>query len=152
MATETQRHREWNEITEKIIGAAIEVHRELGPGLLKAVYEECLAWELRESSVSCERQKPIPVSYKGRTLDADYRIDLIVDAMVVVEVKAVDALHPVHFAQLLSYLVLTNSPLGLLINFNEAHLIEGVHRVANKNANLPRAESSSNRRSWIRTR
>ena len=139
-------------MTRRVIGAAIDVHRELGPGLLEAIYEECLCWELQERSVPCERQRPIPVSYKGRTLDADYRIDLIVDATVVVEVKAVEALRPVHFAQLLSYLVLTDSSLGLLINFNEAHLIDGVHRVAGKNANLPRAETvRKDRRSWIRT-
>lgn len=152
MATETRRHREWNGITQGIIGAAIDAHRELGPGLLEAVYEECLCWELRARSISCERQKPIPISYKGRILDADYRIDLIVEATVVVELKAVDALRPVHFAQLLSYLVLTDSPVDLLINFNEAQLIDGVRRVANKNANLPRtAVVSRDRRSWIRT-
>ena len=146
MATEAQRHREWNEITGKVIGAAIEVHRELGPGLLEAIYEECLCCELRQRSVSCARQTRIPVSYKGQPLDAEYRIDLIVEGAIIVELKATETLGSVHLAQLLSYLVLTDNPLGLLINFNEARLIDGVHRIANKTAGLPRSGTSRRRR------
>jgi len=117
-----------------VIGAAIEVHRELGPGLLEAVYEECLCRELQQRSIPFERQKSIPISYKGQQLETDYRLDLLVRSTVVVELKAIESLRPVHFAQLLSYLVLTDSPLGLLINFNEALLRDGIRRVANRNA------------------
>jgi GxxExxY protein len=97
-------------MTGALIGAAIDVHRELGPGLLEAIYEDCLAWELSRRSIPYERQKPVPVIYKGRALDATYRVDLLVDSSIVVELKAVDALLPVHLAQVLSYVTLTACP------------------------------------------
>jgi GxxExxY protein len=124
-------------MTGALIGAAIDVHRELGPGLLEAIYEDCLAWELSRRSIPYERQKPVPVIYKGRALDATYRVDLLVDSSIVVELKAVDALLPVHLAQVLSYVTLTACPLGLLLNFNAPRLVDGLKRVVNRNVDLP---------------
>ncbi len=121
----------YDELSALIIGAAIEVHRELGPGLLEGIYEDCLHYELRERGVRVQRQQPVQVIYKGRPLDHAYRVDLLVEGMIVVELKAVDAMHDVHLAQLLSYLKLTNCRLGLLINFNQETLVQGLRRVAN---------------------
>ncbi|MBL0126712.1 MAG: GxxExxY protein [Flavobacteriales bacterium] len=120
-----------NELTEAIIGAAIEVHRELGPGLLESIYEECLARELSDRGVPFQRQQQIPVMYKGSPLDMGFRCDLFVNDMVIVEVKAVEALNDVHIAQLLTYLKLADRRLGLLINFNVKFLKQGLKRVAN---------------------
>ncbi|MGQ9681501.1 MAG: GxxExxY protein [Anaerolineae bacterium] len=106
-----------NQLTEAIISAGIEVHRALGPGLLESAYEECLCHELVEAGVPFERQRPLPVVYKGIHLDCGYRLDLLVADLVVVEIKAVDALLPVHEAQLLSYLKLGGWRVGLLMNF-----------------------------------
>ncbi len=117
-----------------MIGSAIEVHRTLGPGLLESAYETCLAYELTQRGVKFEQQKPLPVVYKGVTLDAGYRIDLLVEGSIVVELKAVERLERIHEAQLLSYLKLANLQLGLLINFNTVLLKDGVRRIAN---NLP---------------
>ncbi len=119
-----------NELTEQIIGAAIEVHRELGPGLLESTYETCLAHELSLRQIPFERQKPIPVRYKGLELDCGFRVDLLVDGLVIVELKAVDTFAPVHQAQLLTYLKLTGCKLGLLLNFNVRLLKQGIQRVA----------------------
>ena len=121
----------YRELSGAIIGAAIEVHRELGPGLLESIYEHCLARELKEAGIPFLRQHPVPVRYKGELLDLGFRLDLWVDQRIIVEIKAVDLLHEVHRAQLLSYLRLTENKLGLLINFNEAKLKDGVQRVVN---------------------
>ncbi|HEV7857804.1 MAG TPA: GxxExxY protein [Pyrinomonadaceae bacterium] len=117
-----------NEVTAKIIGAAIEVHRSLGPGLLESAYSQCLGRELNVRGVLFEREKPLPVEYKGIRLECGYRIDLLVADSVVVEVKAVENLAPIHEAQLLTYLKLGGWPVGLLINFNVAVLKNGLRR------------------------
>ena len=121
-----------NRITEKIIGAAIAVHRGLGPGLLESAYEACLGFELAERGLKVERQKPLPVVYRGVQLECGYRLDLLVDERVIVEVKAVDRLAPIHQAQLLSYLRLSGCKVGLLINFNVKVLKDGVRRVVHR--------------------
>ncbi len=122
-------------ITEKIIGAAIEVHRALGPGLLESTYEECLCHELHLRKLAFERQVPLPVEYKGVKLDCGYRIDLLVDGAVVVELKAVDWIQPIHKAQLLTYLKLGGWTVGLLINFNVPVLRNGIKRMVNNYGN-----------------
>jgi GxxExxY protein len=116
-------------LTERIIGAAIQVHRELGPGLLESAYEACLCHELFLNNLKVERQKAIPISYKGLKLDAGYRLDMIVEDQVIVEIKAVTELLPVHEAQLLSYLKQVNGRRGLLINFNVKLLKHGLRRL-----------------------
>lgn len=116
------------ELTGQIIGAAIEVHRALGPGLLESAYQACLARELSLRGIAFEREKPLPVEYKGLELDCGYRLDFLVEDRVVLELKAVDRLLPVHEAQLLTYLKLTGCRVGLLINFNVAVLKEGIVR------------------------
>jgi GxxExxY protein len=121
----------FNRITEQIIGAAIEVHRALGPGLLESAYEACLAFELVERGLQVERQKPLPLVYKQVELDCGYRLDLFVEDSVIVEIKAVDQLAPIHQAQLLSYLKLADCKVGLLINFNVKLLKNGIRRVVN---------------------
>jgi len=120
-----------NVLTGKIIGAAIEVHRTLGPGLLESAYEACLVFELQEKGLNVERQKPLPLVYKNVKLDSGYRLDLIVQAKVVVEVKSLSEIAAVHKAQLLSYLRLANLQIGLLINFNVKMLKHGIHRIIN---------------------
>ena len=120
-----------NILSNKIIGAAIEVHKVLGPGLLESVYEECLYKELFLNKISFERQKPLPIDYKGVHLDCGYRLDILVENCVIVELKSVETLIPIHMAQLLTYLKLTNIKLGLLINFNTTLLKEGIKRVVN---------------------
>jgi len=122
-------HTTINDLSSAIIGAAIEVHRTLGPGLLESAYEQCLAQELSLREIPFERQKPVRVHYKGIQLDCGYRLDLLVAGIVVVEVKAIDALLPIHQAQLLSYLKLGGWKLGLLINFHVPLLREGIKRV-----------------------
>lgn len=117
-----------NKITEAIIGAAIAVHKELGPGLLESAYEACLAYELAERKLKVERQKGLPVTYHGVQLDCGYRIDLLVEELVVVELKAVERLEPIHQAQMLSYLRLSGCKVGLLINFNVKVLKNGIRR------------------------
>ncbi len=118
-----------NELTETIIGAAIRVHRELGPGLLESTYEACLSYELVEASLSIERQVALPVRYRGVNLDCGYRIDLLVEKAVIVELKAVNRFEPIHEAQLLSYLKLSDCNVGLLINFNVKLLRNGIRRM-----------------------
>jgi GxxExxY protein len=117
------------ELTEKIIGAAIEVHRALGPGLLESIYQTCLAHEMSLRGLRFEKEKPLPVEYKGIRLESGYRLDFIVDDKVVVELKAVDSLHDVHKAQLLTYLKLTGCKVGLLLNFNSTVLKNGIERL-----------------------
>src|SRR5665648_91141 len=109
---------ELNEITRKIIGCAIEVHKNLGPGLLESAYEECLTFELINMGLIIKRQQPIPVVYKEIKLECGYRIDILVENSVVLELKVVDGINPVHEAQILTYMKFANKPLGLLINFN----------------------------------
>lgn len=118
-------------LTQRIIGAAIEVHRTLGPGLLEGIYEECLAYELIRSGIRYERQKRLAIEYKGRKVSGDLRIDLLVEDRVVLELKSIEKLLPVHGAQLLSYLRLSGLSLGLLINFNVPVLKDGIKRVVN---------------------
>jgi len=117
-----------NKITEGIIGAAIEVHRALGPGLLESTYHACLAYELKQRGLEVETEKELPVVYKGVKLDCGYRVDLLVEHTVMVELKAVQELNAVHEAQILSYLKLSRCPVGLLINFNVRQLTEGIKR------------------------
>ena len=118
-------------LSRDIIAAAIEVHRELGPGLLESSYEECLCYELKTRGITYERQKSLPVSYKDVRLDCGYRMDVVVDNLVIVEIKAVESMLPIHTAQLLTYLKLANFKLGLLINFNTPQLRQGIKRVVN---------------------
>ena len=121
-----------NALTQSIIGSAIEVHRQLGPGLLEQAYEACLSAELISRGIAIERQKQLPLIYKGQKLDCGYRIDLLVEGAVIVEVKAVEALEPVHSAQLLSYLRFAACQVGLLFNFNVKWLTDqGLKRVVN---------------------
>jgi GxxExxY protein len=114
-----------DELTSQIIGAAIEVHRQLGPGLLESAYETCLAYELEQRGLQIERQKPLPIIYKEIHLDHGYRIDLLVNQQVIVELKVVEGITAVHEAQILSYLKFSGCPVGLILNFNVAMLKNG---------------------------
>jgi GxxExxY protein len=125
---DTDMELELEELSSAVIGAAIEVHRELGPGLLESAYEACLGHELALRQIAFERQVPLPVSYKGVHLDCGYRLDLVVNGQLVVELKAVEHLEPIHEAQLLTYLRLSRKRVGLLINFNVALLKQGIVR------------------------
>jgi GxxExxY protein len=116
-------------LTERIIGAAIEVHRALGPGLLESVYGVCLAYELRQRGLSVETEQPLPVVYREVYLECGRRLDLVVENKVIIELKAVEKLNPLHEAQLLTYLKLSRYRIGLLINFNVKYLIDGVVRL-----------------------
>ncbi len=118
-------------LTEQIIGAAIEVHRELGPGLLESTYEACLVHELMKRGLGCRRQVDFPVVYKGERIDCGYRIDVLVEGQVAVELKSIDKLIPIHRAQLITHLRLARLPVGLLINFNVTVLKDGLVRIAN---------------------
>ena len=122
---------ELNDVTGKIIGAAIEVHRLLGPGLLESAYESCMLWELRQSGLKVESQVEVPVLYKGMRLDAGFRIDLLVSDEVIVELKAVDKLQQIHTAQVLTYLKMTNLKMALILNFNVEMMRTGVKRIIN---------------------
>jgi GxxExxY protein len=119
---------ETNQITEKIIGYAIEVHKNLGPGLLESAYEECLYYELENCGLNVKRQLALPLVYKDVKLDAGYRIDLMVENKVIVEIKSVEALAEIHKAQLMTYMKLANIKIGLLINFNVSRLKDGIVR------------------------
>ena len=120
-----------NEISSQVIGAAIEVHKNLGPGLLESSYEACLLYELKERGLEVKSQVIIPILYKGVQLDAGYRLDLLVENRMIIEIKSANKLEGIHTAQLLTYLRLTNLKLGLLINFNSVKLIDGIKRVVN---------------------
>ena len=122
---------EYNRLSHRIIGAAIEVHRELGPGLLESVYEECLYEELKLQGFRVERQLELPVIYKGRELDKKFRMDLVVEDKIVLELKCVSMIIPIHEVQLVTYLRLSNKKLGLLLNFNVEQMIKGVKRKIN---------------------
>jgi GxxExxY protein len=117
-----------NDLTSVIIGCAINVHRILGPGLLESAYEECLAFELNEAGLLFERQKPVPVVFKEIKLECGYRIDILVEKSVIIELKSVDQLAPIHEAQILTYLKLSGKRIGLLINFNVTILKNGIKR------------------------
>ena len=116
-------------LTQKVIGSAIEVHRCLGPGLLESAYEECLAWELSQAGLKVQRQVPLPVVYKEVRLDVGYRLDMVVESRLIVELKTVEKLLPIHQAQLLTYLKLSGLRTGLLLNFNSAVLRDGIKRM-----------------------
>jgi GxxExxY protein len=120
-----------NELSRIVFDCALKVHQSLGPGLLESAYEECLYYELRETGLNVEKQKPLPLIYEEVKLDVGYRIDIIVENKLIIEIKSVEALNDVHFAQLLTYLKLTNCKLGLLINFNVSLIKNGVKRVVN---------------------
>ena len=120
-----------NDLTGEVINAAIEVHRFLGPGLLESAYEECLCRELDLRRIAYERQKELPVEYKGVKLNCGYRLDIVLEKKLIVELKSCDELQPIHEAQLLTYLRLTGLRLGLLINFNVPLLKKGIKRIAN---------------------
>jgi len=122
-----------NQITEIIIGCAIKVHRTLGPGLLESAYQECLYFELMKTHLTVIKEKPQPLIYEDVQLNCGYRIDLLVENRIVVELKAVEFLNEVHLAQILTYLKLTNCKYGLLLNFNVARMTDGIRRVINKN-------------------
>ena len=118
-----------NQLTNEIIGSAIEVHRNLGPGLLESTYEACMAFELQERKLTIDRQLELPILYKGNQLDQNYRIDLLVYNQVVVELKSVNKIEPIHDAQLLTYLKLANKRYGLLLNFNVPIMKQGIKRI-----------------------
>ena len=120
-----------NELSRIVFDCALKVHQSLGPGLLESAYEECLFYELRKIGLNVEKQKPLPLIYEEVKLDVGYRIDIIVENKLIIEIKSVEALNDVHFAQLLNYLKLTNCKLGLLINFNVSLIKNGVKRVVN---------------------
>ena len=121
-----------NQISEIIIGCAIEVHRNLGPGLLESAYEECLYFEIGCQGLWIEKQKPLPLIYKDIRMEIGYRLDLIVENKVIVEVKSVETLNDIHLAQILTYLKITDCKLGLLLNFNVLRMKEGIKRVIYK--------------------
>ena len=120
-----------NQLSGKVIGAAIEVHQTLGPGLLESAYEECLCHELNINGLSFKRQWHLPVSYKAIKLDCGYRLDIVVEKLIIIELKAVDRIEPIHKAQLLTYLKLANMKLGLLLNFNVPVMRDGIVRLVN---------------------
>jgi len=119
---------QFDELSHKVIGCAIEVHRELGPGLLESAYEQCLAHELRLNGIPFDLQKIMPVEYKGVLIDCGYRLDLLVEGRLILELKAVAAIDPIHEAQILTYLKLAKMKMGLLINFNVPLLKDGIRR------------------------
>ncbi len=120
---------EFSDLSNKVIGCAIEVHKALGPGLLESAYHQCLCHELRLNGIDFEIEKPLPVVYKDCRLDCGYRIDILVDNKVIIELKCVDKLKPVHEAQILTYMKLSKITVGLLINFNEKLLKNGIKRL-----------------------
>ena len=120
-----------NQLTSEIIGSAIEVHRNLGPGLLESTYEECMVFELQERDLIVKRQYEIPILYKGNKLEQNYRIDLLVNNHVIVELKSIKKIEPIHDAQLLTYMKLANKKYGLLLNFNVPVMKQGIKRLLN---------------------
>ncbi len=130
-------------LSEEIIGAAIEVHRDKGPGLIESIYEWCLAKELDLRSLSHANQKPVEISYKGFVKQEDLRLDILVEDCILIEAKSVVKILPIHKAQLLSYMKLLNVPIGLLINFNEIRVIDGIHRLILPGANKEHHDSKN---------
>jgi len=118
-----------DDLAEKVIGCAIEVHRTLGPGLLESVYHECMLLELRRLNIPVQSERRVPFDYKGQRIKSRLKLDLVVDNMIIVELKAVERLHPIHSAQVITYLKLTGLPAGLLMNFNETTLKAGLKRL-----------------------
>ena len=131
MNAETLRRRDYDVLTQKIIGAAIEVHTELGPGLLESVYEVCLMKELKARNLKAERQVKLPVVYKGEELSKEFYIDILVEDLIVLELKCVEVVLPVHEVQLVTYLKLADKRLGLLLNFNVTKMVSGIKRKVN---------------------
>ena len=127
---------EYSELTEKIIGTAMKVHSAIGPGVLESVYGTCMAHELKKPGLGVSREVILPVVYDGLRLDSGFRIDLLVEDLVVVELKCVDTLFPIHKAQLLTYLRLSNKPIGLLLNFKVVHMRDGIQRILNNKYQL----------------
>jgi GxxExxY protein len=121
--------RDTDELSRSIIGFSIEVHRQLGPGLLESAYEECLCFELRHAGIPFRRQAPLPVTYKSVRLDCGYRMDIVVQNRIILELKTVERLAPIHEAQLLTYMKLSGIPTGLLMNFNSAVIKDGIRRL-----------------------
>jgi GxxExxY protein len=142
---ETERKR-LNELSAKVIGLCIEVHRETGAGLLESAYEECLAYELSRNGLRFERQKEMPLRYKDMLLDCGYRLDFLIEDSLIIELKAVDKVLPIHQAQLLTYLKLSQKPLGLLINFNVPMLKDGIERMTT--GDLFREENKGRSDGW----
>ena len=130
------------ELTSTIIAGAIEVHRHIGPGLLESAYLKCLVLELAERGLALEVERPLPLQYKNARIEPAYRVDLIVGRRVLVEVKAVERLAPIHVAQMIAYLRLSGCPVGLLINFNTSRLVDGIRRIVNA-AMLPGGDTTS---------
>ena len=126
MSVENQEKRD--PLTEKVIGCAIEVHRILGPGLLESAYQRCMLFELRKQGLAVETEVPMPVNYKGEIMDCGYRIDMLVEKSLIVELKAVETLLPIHEAQILSYMKLSGIRIGLLVNFHQSRLVDGLKR------------------------
>lgn len=126
-----------NEIARVAVDAMVLVHRELGPGLLESSYQHCLAYELAERGLAVETEVVLPLTFKGVKLDAGYRIDVWIERKVILEVKSVEALHPIHTAQLLTYLKLTDNRLGILVNFNEKLVRDGIRRIVNGLPDVP---------------
>ena len=122
---------EINRITERIIGAAIDIHRELGPGLLESAYEQCLLWELEGAGMHVDRQVLVPITYKGRRVSDAFRLDLLVEKQVLVELKSIDDFAPIHTAQVLTYLKLSGLKIGLILNFKVDVMRKGIRRVVN---------------------
>jgi GxxExxY protein len=123
---------ELNRLSSETIGAAIEVHRNLGPGLLESAYESCLSWELRQLGFDVENQVPIPIRYKGLRLDEGYRIDLLVEGKLLLELKSIDKVQPIHMAQVLTYLKMTGLKMALILNFNVLLMRSGIKRIVNR--------------------
>jgi len=126
-----------NELSSKIIGAAIDVHKVLGPGLLESAYEKCMCHELTLRGLGFESQKPLALSYKGENLDCGYRLDIVVEDRIIVELKSCEAIEPIHKAQLLTYLKLSGFQLGLLLNFNVTVMRDGIARIVNNLKEVP---------------
>ena len=119
----------FDDLSNKVIGCALNVHRELGPGLLESTYEQCLCYELSKAGIQFERQKELPVRYQEVQIDCGYRIDLLIEGALIIELKSVDKLERIHEAQLLTYMKLSNIEIGLLINFNSVLLRDGIRRM-----------------------
>jgi GxxExxY protein len=123
---------ELNRLSSETIGAAIEVHRNLGPGLLESAYESCLAWELRQGGLDVQNQVPVPIRYKGLALDEGYRIDLLVEGKLILELKSIDRIQPIHTAQVLTYLKMTGLKMALMLNFNVLLMRSGIKRIVHQ--------------------
>jgi len=123
---------ELNRLSSETIGAAIEVHRNLGPGLLESAYESCLSWELRQRGLHVENQVPVTIRYKGLALDEGYRIDLLVEGKFILELKSIDKVQPIHTAQVLTYLKMTGLKMALILNFNVLLMRSGIKRIVNQ--------------------